>query len=75
MNKKNITILIFIAIIIVIFTAWGRNSIQPVTSEVKPLEKTIPTPTPRPKTFQFDGSTDLKAELEKVDPKVLDSDL
>ena len=27
-----------------------------------------------PKTFKFDSNTDLNAELEKIDPKVLDSD-
>ncbi len=27
-----------------------------------------------PKTFKFDSKTDLKAELEKVNPEVLDSD-
>jgi hypothetical protein len=34
-----------------------------------------PSPTPSIKTFQFNSSTDLKVELEKVDPKVLDSDI
>lgn len=33
-----------------------------------------PTAEPKPKTFQFDSSTDLEKELEKIDPKVLDSD-
>lgn len=37
----------------------------------------IPAPIVKPnapKTFQFDSSTDLKQELEKVNPQVLDSD-
>lgn len=36
-----------------------------------------PTPSPNmkaPKSFQFDANSDLNAELEKVDPLVLDSD-
>ena len=34
-----------------------------------------PAPTPNaPKTFQFDSSTNLKEELDKVNPEVLDSD-
>lgn len=38
-----------------------------------------PSPTPistpgTPKTFQFDSSTDLMMELEKVNPQILDSD-
>ncbi len=43
------------------------------------LSTSTPTPMPlaspnAPKTFQFDSSTDLKAELEKVNPQILDSD-
>ena len=34
----------------------------------------IPSPSPSLKTFQFDSSTDLKQELEKVDSAVYDSD-
>lgn len=34
-----------------------------------------PIPTPNaPKTFQFDSSTDLKKELDSINPQVLDSD-
>lgn len=38
---------------------------------------TTPTPVPTPnspRTFQFDSSTDLKLELDKVNPQMLDSD-
>lgn len=38
-----------------------------------------PAPTPvatpnAPQTFNFDSSTDLKEELDKVNPQILDSD-
>lgn len=41
--------------------------------EITPNPTPIPTPD-APKTFKFDSSTDLKAELDKVNPQVLDSD-
>ncbi len=42
-------------------------------------QQSIPTPAPvakpnAPRTFNFDSTTDLKLELEKVNPQVLDSD-
>lgn len=41
----------------------------------KPTQTPTPVSTPNaPKTFQFDSSADLKMELEKVNPQVLDSD-
>ncbi len=43
-----------------------------------PTESVSPAPTPAPshipKTFNFDSSTDLKTELNKVDPQISDSD-
>lgn len=52
----------------------GPGFIQQITHS-----QSTPTPTPvatpnAPKTFQFDSLTDLKKELEKVNPQVLDSD-
>ena len=43
------------------------------------LQKTDSTPEPTPniktpKEFKFDATTDLKMELEKVNPQVLESD-
>jgi len=43
--------------------------------QYQPTPTPVPATTPNaPKTFQFDSSTDLKAELEKVNPQILDSD-
>lgn len=48
--------------------------VQQITSQ-QPSPSPVPIPTPStPKTFQFDSSTDLKMELQKVNPQVLDSD-
>lgn len=40
---------------------------SPSSTDVTPNEHV-------PKTFKFDRSTDLKAELDKVNPQLLDSD-
>lgn len=70
MNKKILMIIILLIIFLGIrFGVRGNLEIS------KP---TIPTPiltVPQaPKTFKFDRSTDLKLELEKINPEVLDSD-
>lgn len=59
------TFMIFITFIIFIFRSNTPSSPNPIPT---------PTPGPRPKTFIFDSSTDLKKELESINPQVLDSD-
>lgn len=44
------------------------------SSSVSPTPSVTPKPPQAPETFQFDSSTDLKAELEKIQPEVLESD-
>lgn len=39
-----------------------------------PTSLTTPESPQAPKSFKFNSSTDLKMELEKVNPQVLDSD-
>lgn len=52
----------------------GPKLIQQITrQQVAPTPASVITPD-APKTFKFDSSTDLKVELEKVNPQVLDSD-
>lgn len=52
----------------------GPAVMQQVTNS-QPTSAPTPAPTPNaPKTFNFDSSTDLKAELDKVNPQILDSD-
>lgn len=80
MNKK--ALMIIIILIIVGISGWvinsksGGNLISPNLGSTKTTSFSTPTPAPpvAPKTFQFDASTDLEAELEKVNPEVLDSD-
>lgn len=73
MQTKKIIIvgIIFLAVILVLVFS-GRKSNPMVTPTSSP--SSTPTLLPKLKTFQFDSATDLKVELEKVDPKVLDYD-
>lgn len=36
--------------------------------------KPSPSPSPRLKTYHFDSTTDLKKELDSINPQILDSD-
>ena len=49
------------------------NLISPIFFNTKGIEIEI-TPTPAPKTFQFDSSTNLNQELDSVNPEVKDDD-
>mgnify|MGYP001596331852 FL=1 len=77
MNKKIIFIIILIVItVITIFKfapqGWeGKKMISPFSGTV---QTPVPSPTPIKKEFKFNSSTDLKVELEKVNPQILDSD-
>lgn len=78
--KNKLIIIIVIAIISIIFiivSQKGDNTlIIPGFTREQKIESPQPTPAPpvAPKEFKFDRSTDLKMELEKVNPEVLDSD-
>jgi len=81
MKKKIIFVLLIVTAFftIVKYTVNGSNGNLVGPGFVGQIIHTQPTPTPiatpkAPKTFNFNSSTDLKAELEKVNPKVLDSD-
>lgn len=83
MKKMLLLIIIFIGLIalkIFIFTpqGWKANLVSPMgLTSHKPAATPLPTGAPpdaAPKTFKFNSSTDLKMELQKVDPQVLDSD-
>lgn len=62
---------------------FGNTNSETLTSPVKKnilqtvgLQKTTPTPTPAPTIikYSFNKSTDLKGELDSINPEVLDSD-
>ncbi|MEK7616444.1 MAG: hypothetical protein AAB414_00110 [Patescibacteria group bacterium] len=80
MNKKIIMTILLLSVVVLIWyvsrSSFGQKLTGPGFSQT--LGEQIPDPTPpapvAPKTFQFDASTDLEAELEKINPEVLDSD-
>ena len=82
MHKKAILFVILIVILVVIFKIVapldnkqlvGANLSQiidpPISEDVTPFNTYNP-----PKEFKYDTSTDLGAELESVNPQVLDND-
>ncbi len=69
----------FFVSISIVLKSRGENSLTgsglpQVFSKSTPTPTVIPAPPNAPKTFNFDSSTDLKAELEKINPQILDSD-
>lgn len=78
--KKLILIFIIIIAIAVAFYWWPKQNLPadlaapqvlPATSEQNPQ----PAPAINaPKTFKFDSATDLKKELDSINPQILDSD-
>ena len=82
MTKIPLIIILTIMATIVVYFVTGKNEgglvgpkfIQQITHS-QPVQTSVPVASPNaPKTFNFDSSTDLKKELEKVNPQVLDSD-
>ncbi|OGE32908.1 hypothetical protein A3C59_01750 [Candidatus Daviesbacteria bacterium RIFCSPHIGHO2_02_FULL_36_13] len=79
---KKVWIFLIIIIIVGIWFFSLRNNSGDLTSSglLRPSTKSTPAPEATsgvpvaPKTFQYDSSTDLEAELDKVNPEVLDSD-
>lgn len=84
MSRKKIPIIFIIVIIfitVIFFLTQGRQNktlVNPGGLLIGKTESLTPASTPAPpnapKTFKFDGSIDLKMELDKVNPEVLDSD-
>lgn len=85
-NKIITTILLFILIFIFIFVGNvifsktspqtlinpdGKNIFQQITQQT---DTPTPTPSPTPIEYRFDKTTDLKQELETINPEVLNSD-
>ncbi len=76
--KFLVIIIMFITIITVILTLGqpsSGNLVAPgfMNSFGEKVESS-PSPSPTPEGFKFDSSTDLKKELDQVNPQVLDSD-
>lgn len=89
MNNKILTIVIFLFLVVTVlftivkYTVNGNGTlISPVVRKVFNLPTAVSLSTPIPQTpsynppaeIKYDSSTDLKKELDSVDPKVLDED-
>jgi len=78
--KGKILVIIFICttavVLLFILSREKTRLVGPNFSELKSQisQQASPAPPQAPKSFQFDYSTDLKEELDKVNPEVLDSD-
>lgn len=73
MSKKFLIVLAILIVSIFVITKKGSmgNLVNPQSAPT--FVPTLAAPV-APKTFNFDSSTDLKTELEKVNPQILDSD-
>lgn len=86
MKSSYIIIVVVVLILGTFFLAsvtlpmWNSTLVSPLTKVFKPKVVIVPgpsatfSPSPKPKTFQFNSSTDLKSELDSIDPEILDSD-
>jgi len=84
MIHKRLWVVVTITLTIVVFMAiikswstfphrmWEGSLVRPGFSGQKSLPTPIPTQAPR--QYKFDNSTDLKQELETVDPQILEED-
>ena len=82
MKRKTFSIIMLtiLATIVVYFVTSKRSGelvgsgfVQQVNHQPSVIIST-PAPPQAPKTFNFNSQTDLKAELEKINPQILDSD-
>ena len=72
-SKTILLISLTILCTIVLYFVINKKDIKLVESgsNLNSVSNAVPV---APKTFQFDSSTDLKQELEKINPVLLDSD-
>lgn len=70
MNSKKVALILFILLAAIIFLVSSKKA--PVSKSPLPLPSAS-TYNP-PKQIQYDSSTDLKKELDSVNPQVLDID-
>lgn len=75
MIKKHFLTIVIFCLVGITFWLVLKNAVKKDGSLVGPTPTSEPsTVSNAPKTYSFDSSTDLKAELEKVNPQILDSD-
>ena len=76
MNKSKILAAVVVVLLIIIMLTIVKNLTNGDKALISPSAAT-PDPTPAynpPKEIKFDNGTDLRKELETIDPQVLDSD-
>lgn len=73
MKKTIVVVMLIILIAAAVFFITRRPASLPVSKLPPPAPAPVSTPN-APKTFDFDSSIDLRQELDKINPQVLDSD-
>lgn len=77
MNKNIFVTAVLILFVVIIFWTIGQNAVNRNTNSLlnpEPTPQLTTVPASTPKTFKFDASTDLKKELDSINPQVLDND-
>ena len=78
MKIKWVIIIIITLIIVIVFLGSKRTNLGLTSTNFNQTSKqtdSLPNATPNaPKQYNFDSSTDLKKELDSINPQVLDSD-
>lgn len=75
--KSKWWIILLIVILLIVVLGLKRGNFGLITPNFNPTSKQteVPNATPdSPKQYNFDSSTDLKMELESINPQILDSD-
>ena len=72
MKKFIIFLIVILIIMVIVFILRPKQKLGAIPNSFNPAPSSSPIPTPR--EFQFDASTDLKSELDNIDPQVLESD-
>lgn len=77
-NLVTIVLVVVLLLLALFFVKPYINNVGDLTNPGFSKSQSSPNPTlappNAPKIFQFDSSTDLSSEFEKVDPQILDSD-
>lgn len=78
MKSKLIILIVIVAAVVIFFIQRSGVSklVSPSLNQAsKQTNEEVPNATPNaPKTYNFDSSSDLKKELDGIDPQILDSD-
>ncbi len=85
-NRKVIISLLVLTLLAAIYLTLAKNTVtggenkglisplQSIFERVVTPQSPTPIPTPTPQTFKFDSSTDLKLELDSINPEVKEAD-